>query len=132
MRFRSMVAGLVAVLLLSISCVASACEASCYQEAADTGCHGQSPAVSAPAMTGMHDGGMNLRSETCAHRVCEQQPQVVESEQAATNFGSLATLHAFIAVLVSAESLESIRIAPSDTSPPRVPFLIALQTTLRV
>ncbi len=91
-------------------------------------------------MTEIHDCGMRFKeraahvsvSDLCAHAICEQQPQVVERDQTALNAQSLATLHASVTVLVFTESRGFIRTEPADTSPPHVPFLIALQTTLRV
>ncbi len=140
MRFRSILASLVAVLLLSISCVANACETSCDLKALGSGCHHVSSASAAPAMAGMHDCGMDKSHHSaqvqangqCKHSVCEQQPQTVASDRTMHNVRSLATLQALVTVLVFPVSTLNVGIEPANTAPPRAPLLIALQTTLRV
>ena len=88
----------------------------------------------------MHDCGMDMSqkfaqvhaNDQCKHSVCEQQPQTVASDRSMLHAQSLATLQAFVTVLVSPVSTLNVRIEPANTAPPRAPLLVALQTTLRV
>ncbi len=140
MRLRAILASLVAVLLLSISCVASSCETSCDLKALGYGCHNASPASAASPMAGMHDSGMDndyhsaqvQANHQCKHAVCVQQPQTVASDLTVLHAKSLATLRALVAVLVFPLSTLDVRIEPANSAPPRVPLLVAFQTTLRV
>lgn len=140
MRFRSILAGLVLVLLLSISCVASACEISCDSKALGSGCHHVSSASAAPAVAGMTDCGMGKShhfaqvhaNDQCKHAVCEQQPQTVESDQTVLHTRSITTLQALVTIFVSSVSTLHVWIEPANTASSRVPLLVALQMTLRV
>lgn len=140
MRFRAILAGLVAVLLLSISCVANACEISCNVKAFGPGCHTSSNATTSPAMAGMPDRGMDVSvhsarvqaNDLCKHSVCEQQAQAVASDKTVLHARSLAKLQALISVLVFPVSGLHVRIESANTAPQRAPLLVALQTALRV
>ncbi len=140
MRLRSVLAGLVAVLLLSISCVANACETSCDLKALGSGCHHVSKASATPAMAGMPDCGMDKShhsaqvqaNDQCKHSVCEQQPQTGTRDLTVLHARSLTTLQVLVTVLVFPVNTLKVRIEPANTASSRVPLLVALQTTLRV
>lgn len=140
MRLRPTLASLVAVLLLSIPCMANACGTSCDLSALGICCHHASNESGAPAMAGMHDCGMDMSRQSvqvhaddnCKHFVCEQQPQTVANDQAVLHARSLATVQAVLTVLVFHVSTLNVRIEPASSAPLRVPLLITLQMTLRV
>ncbi len=100
MRFRSILASFIAVLLLSIACVANACETSCDLKALGSGCHHASGVSAASSMAGMHNSGMDKghhsaqiqAKDECKHAVCEQQPQTVASNKTVLHVRSVVTL----------------------------------------
>jgi hypothetical protein len=135
MRSRSILASLVAVLLLSISCVANACETSCDLKAVGSGCHHASGTKAKMPGCGMNMSPNSAQihaNHQCRQSVCEQQPQKVVTDQTVLHAQALVTLHAFITILFFPGSMLDVRIEPANASMSRVAFLIALQTTLRV
>ena len=78
-----------AILLLSISCVANACQTSCDLDAVAAGCQNIAGASTARNMPRMHDCGMNVgdraaqwqSTDQCRHSGCAQQPQTIVSDQ---------------------------------------------------
>ncbi len=106
MGFRATLATMIAVLLLSVSCFASACEASCELKVFGPGCHQAGATASGgnhllkhaqAGMSGMHDCGMNVADSSakspacsmvgaspCKHAICEQPVQALASDKEAS------------------------------------------------
>ncbi len=155
MRFRATLAILIAVLLLSFSCVASACEASCDLKVLGSGCHHAGASVSGnnhllkhagAGMSGMHDCGMNIAdssaksdvfamvdASSCAHSICEQQLQAFASDKEANTSGMATTQQAAIIAVLAFPMPEQVsRWQPSKPPLLRAPLLVSLQTLIRV
>lgn len=151
MRLRATLATLTAVLLLSISCVASVCETSCVLKVLETDCHyaatttvSTSLQKGTPQMTGMDDCGMasadhsvkppsaTVQSNgTCSHMVCAQPPVLANNEYS-TSAQLISTQYAAIPTLTLPVS-ELFSIFENTEAPPhRAPSLVSLQTTLRI
>lgn len=153
MRLRSTFAMLTALLLLTISYVASACEATCDVKALGGGCHHSGS--SAPteekqanhATSGMpscdmatvEDGASKappevvLSTGACCHQVCEQAPTVVPNETGIS--AQLIAAHqtailAYVFFVSKPEILTDFR--TPETPPLRTALLASLQSTLRV
>ena len=135
-----MVATLMALLMLSISCVGSVCEASCDLRILGLECHSTARGGTASSIDGMHecgmaknDGSAHVRAQdVCSHAICNQQPQVAGSDPVSLPAPQYATEHLAIAEPSLPTLKINARIASVDTSPSRALFLVALQTTLRV
>ena len=135
-----MLATLMAFLMLSISCVASACEVSCDLRILGPGCHSSARGGAESAIDGMHecnmaknDGSTHAQApDVCSHAICDQQPQVAGSDPAGLPAPPSAMEHRAIAEHSPRTLNINARIAVVDTSPSRALFLVALQTTFRV
>ena len=149
MRLKSTLATLTALLLLAISCVASACEATCDLQAVGRGCHHASPSASSETkpnqqMAGISHCGMavdNAASKvasgilqantSCSHQVCAQSPTIMTHEDELA-----AQLVQSQSVIIPARTLPAPLITSifrtAETPPLRAPLLISLQTIIRV
>lgn len=147
MRFRAIVGMSVAVLLLSVSCVASACETSCALKALAPGCHdagGGAVTAAHPGpdlMPGMGHCGMAkgiqapvLQADAvCNHSsVCEQPAQTIGDSEAGRPAQLISTAHAGVTAFALPVEQRRSRSEPADRSTSRAPLLVALQTNLRV
>jgi hypothetical protein len=149
MRLRSTFAMLTVFLLFTISCVASACDATCAAKALGGGCH--HAISSAPSrgkqikqsMSGMSGCGMAAKDASkvldelvlsdgaCSHQVCEQAPTIIPSENG-LSARQIATRQVVILanVFFGPETVTTFR--TSETPPLRAPLLVSLQSILRV
>ena len=152
MRLRSTLATLTALLMLTISCVASSCEATCAARTLGGGCHhaassaSKSETQASQSMPGMSDCGMTAKDATlkgspelllsnsaCSHQVCEQPPTIVLNENR-LSAQRIATHHAVIlAYAFFASEPETVTdLRTPETPPLRTTLLVSLQSTLRV
>ena len=150
MRLRSTLATLTALLLLTISCVASACETTCAVKALGGGCHhsrafdSKNSRQSESSMAGMPNCDMAARDAAskvspavvlangaCSHQVCEQPPTALSNED-----GVAAQLAAMQHIVILAQILfvpDTVSVFRTLEAPPlRVPMLVSLQSILRV
>ena len=149
MRMQKQLAMILTVLLLSISCLSSACQMSCDLHSRMAICHRESVSLSKATQTssedemvGMKDCGMRKAStgssdvlssgaSDCAHQVCAESPAI--PEPAASFSAHLAPIHVIVVALLFgvAPAME-----PSFSRPETPPFIplspVALHTTLRV
>ena len=147
MRFRATLASLLAVILLSFSSLASACEIHCDRASQGASCHSAAAhsshqsTNSMSAMPGM--GGSQVAeaipgfpvvsgaTQSCLHHICAQQPVLLESEAQA--FTSLYLSHQ-VPLLYSMPQEYAV---PSGIVPVRGPppiqraSPVSLHTTLR-
>ncbi len=153
MGFRATLATL--ILLLSVSCVASACEASCDLKVLGAGCHHAGATASGgnhllehaqAGMSRMHDCGMNVAespakspacsmvdASPCEHSVCEQQPQALARDKKAGETGQSTIQLAAIIVALAFPMPEQVSRRQASKPPLfRAPLLISLQTLIRV
>ena len=147
MQVRATFAGLLMVLMLSVSFFASACEVRCDLMSAGPSCHSTAQqsasqqAKSMATMPGMSEsdaaatsGDQNSArvSEVCHHAVCVQQPVVITEKNVPLKHArlhvELLTLNIF--KMLSSPQQNFIRV---ESSPPaRSSTPVALSTTLRV
>lgn len=150
MRLRAALATLTAVLLLTISCAASACSASCAAMALGSGCshgsHSQTAARSkhtGHSMAGMSHGDMAgsynmaelpmvmLPNAGCIQHVCELAPTLLRSD-----YGGVQLLVAIQPMSLSTQAIFTPETEPQieavGTPPLRSRLVVALQTTLRI
>ncbi len=150
MRLRAALATLTAVLLLTISCAASACSASCAAMALGSGCsHGSASHESASSehsghqmsgmshreMTGPNDMAVlpmvTLSSSSCIQHVCELAPTLLRSD-----YGGAQLLAATQPMFLSTQAFFTPEMEPQieavGTPPLRSRLVVALQTTLRI
>lgn len=149
MRLSATLATLTAVLLLSISCVASVCQTSCVLKTLETACDYTATTASSPHqkttshMPGMDDCGMAstdhavkvpsviVQSNTaCNHMVCEQ-PVLANNEYGISAQLILPQYAAIPTLTLPMSELFSI-VKNTETPPHRAPLLVSLQTTLRI
>ncbi len=147
MRLRATCALLLAAILLSVTCVSSACETSCGLEKAGAGCRnaGQSPTKhehSARQMTGMRDCAMakpdRLQNaevaqitSPCDYSPCSSQAQVTVSEEGASAMELAPAYPTLIPATLIRPMSESY--SKHIQSPPlRSPLLVSLQIAIRV
>ena len=147
MRLRAALATLTAVLLLTISCAASACSASCDAMAVGGGCsHSQSAASGERAghpMSGMSHREMTgpddmadlamvmLSSSSCTHHVCELAPTLLRSDDGDAQLLVAIQPASLSTQSISVPEMES-QIEAVGTPPLRSRLVAALQTTLRI
>jgi hypothetical protein len=154
MRSKAALAILVAVVLLSISCVASACEISCGLRMCDPGCcdaagstYQSSHRYVAHPRAEMQDCGMKsagasaarslavagVHATPCAHATCGQEPAAMarNAGEVASRFPALQRAM-LLTVLKFTEPDRSSRRQVYETPPTRALFLISLQSTIRV
>lgn len=141
MRPKAIVATVIAVLMLSLSCAASACEMSCDLKVLGPACHhgGLSVAAAAPH-SGMRGCGMNSAAMThifgvaqksrCTHSVCEQ-PQAASMEADVMPLASVQQM-VILSVLAFPAPVHSFGVESAETPPLRAPLLVCLQTIIRV
>lgn len=149
MRLRAALATVTAVLLLTISCAASACSASCAAMALGSGCSGSASHASASGersghqMSGMSHRGMpgpndmadlpmvTLSSSSCIQHVCELAPTLLRSD-----YGGVQLLVATQPMSLSTQAMLTPEIESQieavGTPPLRSRLVVALQTTLRI
>jgi hypothetical protein len=141
MRPKSIVATLIAVLMLSLSCAASACEMSCDLKVIGLGCHHAGLRVpAAQPHSEMRGCGMNstvvthifgvTQNSLCTHAVCEQ-PQAASNEADVMHLVSVQQM-VILSVLAFPTPLHSLALQPAETPPLRPPLLVSLQTIIRV
>lgn len=140
MRLKTILATLLAVLLLTGSSMASACAVSCDLEAFGSHCHASSTKTSVAAQ-GMTDCGMVMGknpavsradSNACTH-VCEQQPQAARNDHGIAALRGVSLQQALVlAVLVYPPAREGSLLRHPETPPLRSPLLVALQSNLRI
>ena len=150
MRLRAALATLTAVLLLTISCAASACSASCAAMALGSGCpHGSASHASVSGghsghqmsdmshreMTGPNDMAdlaiVMLSSSLCTQHVCELAPTLLRSD-----YGGAQLLEAIQPMFPSSHAFFAPEMEPQIEAvghpPLRSRLVVALQTTLRI
>lgn len=145
MRFRQVLATLIAALLLSVTCAASACEMSCELKISGPGCHNMTTkaAEAQGKMDAMPHCGMktSVKSSSfhcanagaCSHSVCKQQPQLLEGDRQSAVLQALSFQHILIVSLLAyPTSPEIARVRLFESPPSRTPLLASLQTILRV
>jgi hypothetical protein len=152
MRYRSTFAMLTVLLLLTISCVASACETTCAANALGGQCHHAiSPAAksemkSNPSMSGMSDcdatskdiasktsSKLLLTNPVCSHQVCEQSPTIVPNEIGLSAKRITANQTVFLAYFLFRSEPERIaNFRTIETQPLRTSLLVFFQSTLRI
>lgn len=148
MRLRTILASLMAVVLLSLSCAASACAVNCDAMGISHTCS-HTPRANAQAdsshssMSGMQHCSMKMQRDSqetvhlklqtaaCSHHVCAEQPVILTDETgAAAHPIQLNQTATPLSSVITADLIETSRI--SETPPLRSPSLIALQSTLRI
>lgn len=149
MRLRAALATLTAVLLLTISCAASACAASCAAMALGSGCSGSASHTNASVeLSGHQMYGMSHRvmtgpkgianlamvmpsSSSCIQHVCELTPTLLRSD-----YGGVQLLVAIQPMSLSTQAIFTPETEPQieavGTPPLRSRLVVALQTTLRI
>ena len=149
MRFKATLASLLAVLLVSVSCVASACEVSCDLKTRVACCHsgsaaqthsGRSDAQMATmkhcAMTASDRSTQPPNSATveafqsCQHCVCSQQPALPNEVVAAAH--PIVSQNAATSMLPFVSPAGSSQVLTSAAPPRRTSSLVSLYTILRV
>lgn len=150
MRLRSILATLTALLLLTISCVASACETTCAVQALGGGCHHAMAFASKnsrhpeSSMAGMSNCGMIAKDGTarvapgvllangaCNQQVCEQPPTILPNKDGVT--AQLITIQHVVILAHILFVPETVSVFRTPEAPPlRAPLLISLQSILRV
>lgn len=140
MRLKTIMATLLAVLLLTGSSMASACAVSCDLEALGSHCQASSMKASMAA-GGMTHCGMAVAKnpavslanrDACTH-VCEQQPQTVRNDQGMAAVQVVSLQHAVIlAVLVYPAGRKVSLLRHAETPPLRTALLVSLQSNLRI
>jgi hypothetical protein len=151
MRFRATLASLLAVLLVSVSCVASACEVSCDLKTRVACCHSGSAAQTHSgrsdtqmatmkhcAMTASDRSTQPPNSATveafqsCQHHVCmcSRQPALPNEVVAAAH--PIVSQNAATSMLPFVSSAGSSQILTSAAPPRRTSSLVSLFTILRV
>ncbi len=139
MRSRTVLAALLAVVLLTMSSAASVCEITCSLRAAGSRCD-HSPSIHSPSHhpDGMTDCGMtsmarlDVNANSCLHSVCEQQAQALVSEKNTGEVRLLSFPQTVISATLTLQPIEWSFACVSETPPVRSSFLVILQTTIRV
>jgi len=138
MQWRATLATLIAVLLLSVSCSASACEISCDLMARGSGCHHAAGATTVAAMHHCDEmtkqgSGSIAPVQPCMHAVCKTLPPAVASDRVGIAPERLAAPLAILVSMLAVAPPHGSLAAPMAGAPPlRAPLLVSLQTTLRV
>jgi hypothetical protein len=147
MKLRATLASLLAFILLSFCCAASACQLRCDLENAGHPCHGSSQAGThhersgTQQMDGVQHCAMTEASpsvhaplllcqsnEPCQHQLCSDQPvQLMDQSETAAR---LIPIQPAVAMLVEvrqpADALQPLSV---DTPPQRTTSAVSLQTT---
>jgi hypothetical protein len=155
MMLRGPLATLMAFLLLTFSCVASACETSCDLKVLGSACHHAGAIASGSnhrlkhsgaGMSGMHDCGMSIADSSakspacvmvgesrCGHSVCEEPVQALASDKEASATMMATVQQAAIFTVLPCRIPEQVsRWQPSKPPLFRAPLLVSLQTLIRV
>ena len=139
MRLRGILATLLAVLLLSVTAGASACEMSCGLKMAMSGCgHTASGySLSSHSMQNMSRGNEAAAAKahsttSCAHIVCEHPPQALVNEQRSGAVQMLSLLQVVVLATLALPAHAHAFVHASETPPLRSSLLVFLQNTLRV
>jgi len=156
MRFRAGLASLLAVILLSLSSIASACEIRCDLIGISTPCHGGAlpteghrAEMNAPVMAGMpmagmqpdplsqnhrsHPGSMLLKKPAlCLHQGCTQQPVLVSGKNTWTEQMSLDQRTSVVAGLVFSHPASSTSVDPQQRPHLLPASPVSRHTTLRI
>jgi hypothetical protein len=147
MKLRAALASLLAIILLSFCCAASACQLRCDLENAGHPCHGGSQAVTHHERSGAHqlDGVQHCAmteaspsvhaplllcqsNEPCQHQLCGDLPaQLMDQSETAAR---LIPIQPAGTMLVEVRQPEDARQSLSfDTPPQRTTSAVSLQTT---
>jgi hypothetical protein len=137
MQWRATLAIWIAVLLLSVSCSASACELSCDLMARGSGCH---HAAGATEVAATHCGELAKPGSDsittlhrCKHVVCKTLPPAIAGDRIEGAPERIDAQQAVTAALVVVVPLHVSSAEHFAEAPPlRAPLLVCLQTTLRV
>jgi hypothetical protein len=141
MRMRGVVATLMAFVLLSVTCVASACEMSCNLKMAGSGCEHTASrhSLSSQSVHNMSPDNMaatpkadSVQSTSCDRAVCEHHPQALANEKNSSATQVLSLQQIFLLATFASPPLEQSVSRVSETPPLRSDLLVFLQTTLRV
>ncbi len=161
MRFRAALASLLAVILLSLSSVASACEIRCDLIGISTPCHGgalpaeghraerKAPVMDRMSIAGMpmdgmqqaplsrdhrsHPGSMLLKKPAlCLHQGCTEQPVLVSGKNTWTEQMSLDQRTSVVAGLVFSHPASSTSVDPQQRPHLLPASPVSRHTTLRI